>query len=38
LDGVINWSAENPEDSGCIYLKGDQIEAVLDRIVNDAPS
>jgi hypothetical protein len=38
LDGVINWSAEDPEGRGCIYLKGDQIEAVLDRIVNDAPS
>jgi hypothetical protein len=37
LDGAISWSVEDPEDRGA-YLKGDQIEAVLDRIVNDAPS
>jgi hypothetical protein len=38
LDGAINWSSEDPEDRGCIYLKGDHIEAVLDRIVNDGPN
>jgi hypothetical protein len=38
VEGEIKWRGDDPEDRGCIYAKGQQVEVVDDRIENPGPS
>jgi hypothetical protein len=38
LDGEVTWEGEDRDDSGTIFVKGNQVEAVDDLIFNAGPS
>src|SRR6202021_2105502 len=38
LEGEVTWEGEDRDDSGTIFVKGNQVEAVDDLIFNAGPS
>ncbi len=38
LNGEVTWEGEDRDDSGTIFVKGNQVEAIEDQIFNAGPS
>jgi hypothetical protein len=38
LNGEVSWTADDPDDRGCIFVKDNAIECVDDFIANQGPS
>lgn len=38
LNGEVNWSTEQADDRGCVFIKDNLVEIVEDIIVNPGPS
>ena len=38
LEGEIEWTGDDPEDRGCIFVSNNLVEAVDDLIANSGPS
>ncbi len=38
LNGEVNWSTEQADDRGCVFIKNNVVEIVEDIIVNPGPS
>lgn len=38
LEGEIEWTADDLDDRGCIFVRGNRVEAMDDLIVNPGPS